>query len=295
MLTKVCEKFFKMCTFVHQILIPRYNMSNITRLRKGLNIKLKGNADYILEQADMAKSYAIKPTDFPGLTPKLKVKEGHSVKAGTSLFFDKYKPEVQFCSPVSGKVVAIRRGERRRILEVVVEADGANTYEEFSKADPASLSADQIKESLLSAGLWPCLIQRPYGVIANPSELPDNIFISGFDTNPLAPDYDFILSGQTKTLQTGIDALAKLTKGKVYLGLPAEGASKSFQGLKNVEVNTFAGPHPAGNVGIQIHHTKPINKGDLVWTITPQEILYIGRLFETGRLDLSKYRCFNWF
>lgn len=263
-------------------------MSKIIKLRSGLNIKLKGKAEEKIDQADVARTYAVKPADFPGLTPKLMVKVGHEVKAGTPLFFDKYKPEVQFASPVSGKVVAINRGERRRILEVVVEADGTNAYEEFKQADPKSLSSEEVKEELLKSGLWPFIIQRPYGIVANPVDKPKAIFISCFDSAPLAPNYELIVAGQEAEFQAGIDALTKLTDGDVHLGLPAGAANKAFNAVKNVVTNAFAGKHPVGNVGIQIHHVNPINKGERVWTVNPQDVISIGRLFLSGKYDVRK-------
>lgn len=263
-------------------------MSKIIKLRSGLNIKLKGKADEVIEEAQAARTYAVKPTDFPGLTPKLMVKVGHEVKAGSPLFFDKYKPDVMFTSPVGGKVVAINRGERRRILEVVVEADGSNAFEEFKKADPKSLSREEVKEELLKSGVWPSIIQRPYGVVANSADTPMAIFISCFDSAPLAPNYELIVSGQEKEFQAGIDALAQLTDGKVHLGLPASRANKPFVSTKNVETTQFEGKHPVGNVGIQIHHVSPINKGERVWTVNVQDVITIGRLFLTGKYDARK-------
>ncbi|MCL3779625.1 Na(+)-translocating NADH-quinone reductase subunit A [Prolixibacteraceae bacterium JC049] len=263
-------------------------MSKIIKLRSGLNIKLKGKADEVIEEAQAARTYAVKPTDFPGLTPKLMVKVGHEVKAGSPLFFDKYKPDVMFASPVSGKVVAINRGERRRILEVVVEADGSNAFEEFKKAEPKSLSREDVKEELLKSGLWPLIIQRPYGVVAQPTDTPKAIFVSCFDSAPLAPNYELIVSGQEKEFQAGIDALAQLTDGKVHLGLPAAGANKPFAATKNVEITQFTGKHPVGNVGVQIHHVSPINKGERVWTVNVQDVVTIGRLFLTGKYDARK-------
>ncbi len=263
-------------------------MSKHFKLKRGLDIRLKGIAEAVLEDAPAAKTVALKPTDFPGLTPKLKVKAEAQVKAGDALFFDKYNPEVLFTSPVSGTVKAVNRGERRKILEVVVEADRQNESLEFTKADPSSLSREEIKEQLLKSGLWPFIKQRPYGVLAKPTDVPANIFISGFDSAPLAPEYEFVFESEQSALQSGINALAKLTDGNIFLGLPSNQENGVFSTLKNVEVNTFSGPHPVGNVGIQIHHVSPVNKGDLVWTIPAQALVFIGRLFETGKLDLSK-------
>ncbi|GET26640.1 Na(+)-translocating NADH-quinone reductase subunit A [Prolixibacter sp. NT017] len=267
-------------------------MSNVIKLKRGLDIQLKGRAEKILEQMDRPDTFAIKPTDFHGLTPKLAAKEGDKVKAGSPLFFDKYQPEVKYVSPVSGEVVAVNRGERRKILEVVVKADGENLSEEFRKANPADLSRDEVREELLRSGLWPAFKMRPYGIVARPDENPRDIFISCFDSAPLAPDYDYILSGEESAWQTGLDALSKLTDGKIYLGLPAEGANKVFANSKGVEIKRFQGPHPAGNVGIQLHTVAPLAKNEVVWTIQPQDVVAIGKLFEKGIYDPSRIIAF---
>jgi Na+-transporting NADH:ubiquinone oxidoreductase subunit A len=263
-------------------------MSKTIKLRKGLNIRIMGRAESVLEEVPSAEQYALKPNDFPGLTPRLCVKQGQEVKAGEPLFFDKYHPEVFYVTPVSGVVSLINRGERRKILEVLVDADPSIGSVDFGKADPLSLDEPRIRELLLNSGMWPFIKRRPYGIVARPDERPGDIFISGFDSAPLAPDYGFILQGQEKQFQTGINALSKLTSGKVYLGLPAGEENKTFSQIRNVEINYFDGPHPAGNVGVQIHNIKPVNKGDVVWTINPQDVLFIGRLFETGKVDFTK-------
>lgn len=263
-------------------------MSKHFKLKRGLDIRLKGVAEAVLENAPAPTTVALKPTDFPGLTPKLSVKADAQVKAGDALFFDKYNPEILFTSPVSGTVKAVNRGERRKILEVVVEADGKNEFAPFTKADPLHLSPEEIKGQLLNSGIWPFIKQRPYGTLAKPSDQPKNIFISGFDSNPLAPDYEFIFKSDAAALQTGVNALSKLTSGQVYMGLSGKVANGIFSGLKNAGLNTFSGPHPAGNVGVQIHHVAPVNKGEVVWTIPVQAVVYIGRLFLNGQLDFSK-------
>ena len=263
-------------------------MSKHFKLKRGLDIRLKGTAETVIEDAPAAKTVALKPTDFPGLTPKLKVKAEMQVKAGDALFFDKYNPEILFTSPVSGTVKAVNRGERRKILEIIVEADHKNESLDFIKADALSLSREEIREQLLKSGLWPFIKQRPYGVPARPTDVPANIFISGFDSAPLAPDYELVFENERSALQGGINALTRLTKGKVFLGLSSNQKNGFFASLNHVEVNTFSGPHPVGNVGIQIHHVSPINKGDLVWTVPLQALVYMGRLFETGKLDFSK-------
>ncbi|MCD6355099.1 MAG: Na(+)-translocating NADH-quinone reductase subunit A, partial [Prolixibacteraceae bacterium] len=204
---------------------------------------------------------------------------------GDVLFYDKYHPEVVFTAPMGGKVISVNRGERRKILEVVVETDENAGSVDFKQADPKSLSGDEVKEQLLKSGLWPFIKRRPYGIIAVPDEKPKNIFISTFDTAPLAPDYNFVVEGQLQTFQTGVDALAKLTDGKIYLGVKKDSA---FEAIKDVVKVQFSGPHPAGNVGIQIANTLPINKGEIVWTVNVQDVLFMGRLFETGKVDFSK-------
>lgn len=260
-------------------------MSEVIKLRKGLNIKLKGSAEKALDKLPVPATVALKPTDFPGLTPKLSVKVDAEVKAGDALFYDKYHPEILFTAPLGGKVISINRGERRKILEVVISTDEKVGSAAFTKADPSGLSAEEVKEQILKSGLWPFIKKRPYGIIANPEEKPKAIYISTFDTAPLAPDYNFVMEGQMDTFQTGVDALAKLTEGKVNLGI---NAGSAFTSVKNVVVNSFEGPHPAGNVGIQIANTNPINKGEVVWTINVQDVLFIGRLFETGNVDFTR-------
>ncbi len=260
-------------------------MSELIKLKKGLDIKLQGKPEKVMFTAPRAETYALRPTDFPELTAKLLVRQGDKVKKGSPLFFDKYTPEILFTAPAGGRVLSINRGERRKILEVVIQAEENAGSVVFKKADPLSLSGDQIKKQLLKSGLWPFIKRRPYGIIAKPSEAPKAIFISMFDTAPVAPDYRFILQGQEKTFQTGLNALSRLTDGKIHLGVNQEEQGVSFM---NVEIHPFSGPHPAGNVGIQIHHVLPIRKEDIIWTVNALDVLCIGRLFETGDLDLSR-------
>ena len=260
-------------------------MSDIIKLRKGLNIKLKGSAEKALETLPVPATVALKPTDFLGLTPKLSVKPGHKVKAGDALFYDKYHPEILFTAPLGGEVKSVNRGERRKILEVVVEVDKNAGEAEFKKADPGSLSGDEVKEQLLKSGMWPFIKQRPYGIIASPEKKPRAIFVSTFDTAPLAPDFNFVVEGKMKTFQTGIDALAKLSEGEVFLGV---NENSPFAHVKNATIRQVSGPHPAGNVGVQIHHISPIIRGEVVWTVNLQDVLSIGRLFETGKVDFSR-------
>lgn len=263
-------------------------MSKVIKLKKGFDIQIKGEPVNNLEHISKPETFAIKPSDFHGLIPKLTVKVGDKVKAGTPLFFDKYQPEVQYVSPVSGEVAAINRGERRVILEVVVKAERENISEEFLKENPQNLSSDAIRAELLKSGLWPAIKSRPFGIVARPTDQPKAIFISGFDSSPLAPDYEFVFKDEAIAWQTGINALIKLTTGKVHLGLYAKKENKIFSQTKDVDITLFNGTHPAGNVGIQIHAVSPINKGDIVWTVQPQDVIMIGRLFLTGKYDSSR-------
>lgn len=256
-------------------------MSKTITLSKGLNIRLKGDAEKTLREFT-ALHFAVKPTDFIGVFPRMLVKEGDAVKAGTPLFIDKHRENICFPSPVSGMVSEIKRGDKRVLLEVRIEPDGKNEQERFGTADPASLTKAEITEKLLKSGLWSLIRQRPYGIIANPDQTPKAIHISAFDTAPLAPDYDFIVKGKGELFQTGLDALAKLTDNKVHLNIGNNTSAKEFLNSRNVDITTFKGPHPAGNVGIQIHHIDPINKGDIVWFAGVQDVITIGNLFKQG-------------
>ena len=260
-------------------------MSKIIKLSKGLDIKLQGEPQKTLKEIPMASEYALSPLDFEGVTPKMLVKVGDNVKAGTPLFFDKKHPEVMFSSPVSGTVSAVNRGEKRRILTVTVKADPSVAYEEYGKLNPASASREEIVSLLLKSGLWAMVIQRPYGIIASPADTPKAIFVSAFDSAPLAPDYDFVLPGEREALQYGFDALKRLTDGKVHLSYNACGKEPE---IKGVELHAFKGKHPAGNVGVQIHHIDPINKGEKVWTLNMQDVAIIGRLMLTGHFDMHR-------
>ena len=255
-------------------------MSKTIKLRKGFDIKMQGVAEHIFIQNPMPDSVALKPTDFVGLTAKLAVKEGDTVLAGEPLFIDKNRPEVQFTSPVSGVVSDINRGARRALLNVVVKPDAEIKYKSFDFGDLDGMNREQVVAAMLEAGVWPFIKQRPFDIIANPNEKPKSIHISTFDTAPLAPDYTFALEESAADFQVGVNALRKLTDGVVNLNIYKEDRAKTtFTQITGVEQNYFTGPHPAGNVGVQIHHIDPINKGDVVWVVNPQAVAIIGRLF----------------
>ncbi len=258
-------------------------MSRTIKLKKGLDIRIAGKAEKTIRDAGDSLMYGVKPVDFPGLIPRLTVKPGDIVRAGEPLFHNKLAPEILFTSPVNGRVVEVVRGDRRKVLEVTVEKTG-DEHKDFGKADPAKLTSDEIKEKMLASGLWPAVRQRPYHVIAKPSETPKSIFISGFDTSPLAPDYNFIMDNTDPGLfQTGINAIRKLTSGKVNLILSGNTkVSDKFTAVSGVEVTYFAGPHPAGNTGIHIHHLDPVNKGETVWYVNMQDVVAVGQLFSSG-------------
>jgi Na+-transporting NADH:ubiquinone oxidoreductase subunit A len=263
-------------------------MSKVIKIKRGLDIRLKGAAELQLAKPGLTGLYAVKPTDFKGLEFRVLRKPGEEVKAGTPVLADKSHPEIVLVSPVAGKVAAVNRGERRKLLEVVIESEGEQSHESLRKGSPADMDAASVKEQILKAGLWPAIVQRPYGVVARPDHAPRDIFISAFDSSPLAPDYEFILKEQVAEFKTGILALKKLTAGKIYLSLSPElSDSRVFAGIEGVEYPVFKGPHPAGNAGIQIHHLAPINKGEVVWTITPQFVALIGRTFLLGRPDFT--------
>ncbi len=264
-------------------------MSKVIRLKKGLDIKMNGEPVKAIEQAIRASFYALKPNDFRALTPRLIIKEGDRVKAGDPLFTDKLYPEVAFTAPVSGTISGIVRGERRRLLGVVIKADDEIEYKDFGAADVNLLDRNEIVARLLQSGMWPMIRQRPYEVVANPQVTPKAVFVSAFDSAPLSPDYDFILKGQEKDLQTGIDCLKRICNVDVHLGLKANPPAGSiFIKLKNVQFHYFEGPHPAGNVGVQIHHISPISKGEYMWTVNIQDVVLIGRFFNTGYFDARK-------
>jgi Na+-transporting NADH:ubiquinone oxidoreductase subunit A len=264
-------------------------MSKIVKLKKGFDLNLVGKAPLEFIQVAAATTFAIKPTDFPGIQrPKVLVNEGDTVKAGTPILLDKAMDQVIYASPVSGEVVEIKRGDKRKLLEIKILADATVSHEKSGALD---LNQDRavLAEKLAASGVWPNLIQRPFGIVANPADTPKAIFVSGFDTHPLAPEVPFLLQGEERYFQAGIDALAKLTSGKVHLNVDGSKAIPAiFSGVKNAQINQFSGPHPAGNVGTQIHHLDPINKGDIAWTIAPYGVVQFGKFVLEGIYDASK-------
>ena len=255
-------------------------------VKKGLDINIKGAPEKVLSDVT-GKNYALKPSDFPNLVPKLLVKEGDTVNCGTPVFCDKYNDKINFSSPVSGTIDKIVRGEKRRILAVTIISDDKFTQENIGTKDYTKLNKEELKSDLLKMGLWPFLRMRPIDIIAQPNDNPKSIFVSGFDSSPLSPDYDFLMKDKSAEFNAGLELLNMLTDGKVHLQTRNK-SSEVFTNAKNVQRNIVKGPHPAGNVGTQIHEIDPINKGEVVWYINPQDVLIMGRFSLTGVYDARK-------
>lgn len=261
-------------------------MANVIKLRKGLDINLKGKAAKQKFSVKAAAQYALVPDDFVGMTPKVVVREGDKVKAGDALFVNKKQTDVKFASPVSGVVQAVVRGDRRKVLRVVVEADKNQQYVDFGQKQVASLDGDAVVKALLEAGLFGYINQLPYAVSTTPDQKPRAVFVSALRDMPLAGDFEYELQGNEEDFQTGLTALSKVAP--VYLGIGALQTSKALTGAKDVEVNVFDGPCPAGNVGVQVNNIAPVNKGEVVWTVDPTAVIFFGRLFRTGKVDLRR-------
>ena len=262
-------------------------MSKDIRIKKGLNLNLVGAAELTTSKAVSSNVYTLNLEDFHGITPKMLVKQGSEIKAGEPLFYNKNVEEMLFVSPVSGELVEIERGARRRILTVKILAD--KTQETLSHK-PISLenaTKQDVKAFLLKGGCWPFIKQRPYDVIANPDATPKSIFVSGYNSGPLTADLDYVLKGKEAELQTALNALAKLTPGKIHVSVGKNGNSP-LVGLKGVELHKVSGPHPTGLVGTQINRLDPINKGELVWTVAPQDLVIIGELLLTGTFNAER-------
>ncbi len=260
-------------------------MAKVIKTKKGLALNLKGKPlQEMLSTPAQSPLYAVVPDDYQGIIPKVTARPGDKVRAGSALMYHKSYPEMLFTSPVSGEVVAVNRGAKRKVLSIEVRPDGLNEYEAFAVGDPASLSAEQIKQLLLSSGMWGFIRQRPYDIVALPDVTPRDIFVTANFTAPLAPDFGFIVQGEERALQTALNALTKLTTGKVYVGVQPG----SKLDLKNVELYEVQGPHPAGNVGVLINHTVPVNRGETVWTLKATDLIVMGKFLLTGKVDFSR-------
>ena len=262
-------------------------MANVIKLRKGLDINLKGKASKdVALQVSETDEYALVPEAFVGVTPKVVVREGDHVNAGDALFVNKACPEVKFASPVSGVVTAIERGDRRKVLCIKVKADAEQTSTDFGKKIVDEMDGDAVKQALLEAGLFGYINQLPYAVSTTPDTMPKAIFVSTLRDMPLAADFEVELLGNEQAFKTGLTALSKIAK--TYLGAGANQPNVALMASKEVELNVFDGPCPAGNVGVQVNHIDPVNKGEVVWTVDPAAVIFFGRLFLTGKVDLRK-------
>ena len=261
-------------------------MANTIKISKGLDIKIDGKAIEKISKIQPSRVIEIIPDHFHGITPKVTVKEGEAIKAGTPLFYNKNYESMKFVSPVSGSIREIKRGERRKVMSILIDVNSQPEFLKFGVKKTSSLTADEIKSTLLNSGLWVYIKRRPYDTIANPDRTPKAIFISGFDSAPLAPDYEYVMKDKMNDFQAGLDVLSKLTTGKIHIGLKS--ANSIFATAKGVETTIFTGVHPAGNAGVQINKVNPINKGEVVWTINPQDVVIMGRLFSKGVVDMTK-------
>ena len=261
-------------------------MTRVIKIRKGLDIHLKGKAEKVKTGISLSDEVGLSPLSFPGLTPKVVVKDGDHVKAGEALFVNKRCPSVSFASPVSGIVTSVVRGERRKVLNVILKPDTTQEFVDFGKKNVEALSKQEVIDSLLASGLFGYINQLPYAVSTTPETNPKAIYVSALRDKPLAADFEFELIGNENDFQAGLTALSKIAK--TYLGIGRGQSSESLQGAKDVEVNIFDGPCPAGNVGVQINNTNPINKGEVVWTVDPTVVIFFGRLFNHGKVDLRR-------
>jgi Na+-transporting NADH:ubiquinone oxidoreductase subunit A len=262
-------------------------MSNDIKIKKGLDIKLKGEAEKATENAIISNYCTLRPEDFHGIIPKLLVKVGTRLKAGEAVFHDKSNEALRFVSPVSGEVLEVLRGEKRKLLAVKIQADKEQVFQDFGKFDVQSANAETIKAHLLATGCWPFVKQRPYDVIANPNKTPKAIFISAYASAPLAADLDYTLKGKEAELQAAVTALGKLTEGQVHVSVANNGASP-LAGLSGITLHKVSGPHPSGNVGTQINKIDPVNKGEVVWTVNAQDLVIIGELLLTGKFNAER-------
>lgn len=249
----------------------------LIKLKRGFDLNLKGKItqDNVEEEAS-SNIYAVVPDDFYGIIPRMEKKEGDTVAAGEPLYHDKNDEKIKITSPVAGKVKQVVRGNRRKIMAVTIEPDYSGNVKRFdTKENPKVL--------LLESGLWAMMRQRPYDIVPSTDIRPRDIFITAFDSAPLAPELSLVMGENDKYLKKGVEVLATMTDGKVYIGCH-ENESLVETGA---ETNTFVGPHPAGNAGVQAANVKPVNKGEVIWTLDVVTAARIGRLFETGTVDYS--------
>jgi len=262
-------------------------MSKDIRIKRGLSLRLEGEAKKELVNAPRSKTYAIKPPDFHTVVPKMVVKEGAKLLAGDEIFYSKYTDEIRFTTPVSGILKEIKRGAKRRILEIIIEADPEDAYRDFGKMSASKADVKDIKERILESGCGAFIYQRPYDIVADPKDTPKAIFISAVTTAPLAADKAFIIKDKIEAFQEGINALKKLTPGKIHLSVD-ENSAEYLKNIQGVELHHVKGEHPAGNVGVQIHKIDPLNRGEYVWVVGVEDVAIIGNVFLTGEFRAER-------
>ena len=262
-------------------------------LKKGVDIPLLGKPDKSIKSIENQSVLKLHPVTIKGIKPKLVVKEGDQVKTGSPLFYDKVLSGVNFVSPGSGVVQSIKLGERRVLEEVCIDVSGKpEEFEEsktYTESEISKIDKSELISILKNSGCWPYLRQRPFSKIANPEDNPKAIFISGFNSAPHSLDYETILNENSEGLQAGVNALNQLTDGSVHFSLNGKQQNVVLNNLNNVKAHNFTGPHPAGNIGIQIHHIDPINVGEVVWYIDLQDVMAIGSQLTTGKFSTDKF------
>ncbi|MDR1761936.1 MAG: Na(+)-translocating NADH-quinone reductase subunit A [Bacteroidales bacterium] len=264
-------------------------MGRVIKIKKGLTIPMNGMAERIMHKLPLPEFVAVKPTDFFGLTPKLLVNEGDVVHAGQALVCDKINSKIVLTAPASGVVHAIERGEKRKLEQIVVKTDAEIHYKQFAVPELANATREELIDLMLESGAWLFIKERPYNCIANPAVQPKAVYISTFNTAPLAADMSFVMADDIHDFQKGIDVLNILTNKAVHVNFYNEKRSiNPFEKCSGFESHYFEGKHPAGNVGVQIHHIAPIQKGDVVWTMQPSDVAILGRLFSSGTFDVRR-------
>jgi Na+-transporting NADH:ubiquinone oxidoreductase subunit A len=261
-------------------------MSNGISIKRGANINLRGEAEKFLTEAKPSKTFALKPDNFFGIVPRLLVKEGDLVAKGAPIFHAKHDPRILFVSPVSGIVKEILRGSKRKILHVIIE----NKNDSVTKHDInilSKLDRSTIVEILLNSGAWPFIKQRPYGILADPDIIPKSIYVSSCCTAPLGVDFEFLLKNDKDSFQLGLDVLNTLVKEPINLSVDAS-FSGFLEKIKGVNILLVNGPHPAGNVSVQMQKHLPINMGEKVWEVRPEDVANIGKLFSSGEYSAQR-------
>lgn len=261
-------------------------MEKIYKLKKGLSLKLKGEAEQIIAGNTVNQSVAILPQSYFGIVPRLLVKEGQTVSKGEAIFCDKASEKIMITSPISGLVKAINRGERRKITSVIIEQTSEDSAVNFGSLNLSTASADDVRNLMLKSGIFALLRQRPYDCTPAADSVPRSIFISAFSSMPLSQNFSFVANKQAGDFQLGVTALSKMAD--VFVGINSSQQSDKFVPSKDAHINLFDGPNPAGNVGVQINHVAPVRKGEVVWTLAAEETIMLGRLIRLGEADFTR-------